>query len=68
MQGGAIYAQTNVQITIRDTKFESNTATNYVSAIFERCERKKPRDISSMCRGTNCNGFRAGLFGSIKAL
>ena len=33
LQGGAIYASSNVQITISDTKFESNSATAFVSEI-----------------------------------
>ena len=34
LQGGAIFADTNVQITIRDTTFESNMAANQGGAIY----------------------------------
>ena len=33
LQGGAIYVTTGVQITIRDTTFERNTAAKWVSEI-----------------------------------
>ena len=33
LQGGAIYAQTNVELTISDTTFKSNTASDDVSEI-----------------------------------
>ena len=58
-QGGAIFAEGNVKITISDTAFEQNTALN-VSEGFEAVLKqfsgqKKPRDVSCMSRGLNWN-------------